>query len=107
MIKKNNENNNDNNNKENESKINNNSKVHDSSYYMRLSEKLSLYITNYFNKFRKYPNTSLSFYKYGRLIGQGAFGKVNLGLNILTGRVVAIKSFMKKDLEINGENMKN
>ena len=106
LIKKNNENNNDNNNKENESKINNNSKVHDSSYYMRLSEKLSLYITNYFNKFRKYPNTSLSFYKYGRLIGQGAFGKVNLGLNILTGRVVAIKSFMKKDLEINGENMK-
>ena len=88
-----------------DSKINN-SKIHDSSYYMRLSEKLSLYIKNYCNKFRKYPNTSLSFYKYGRLIGQGTFGKVNLGLNILTGRVVAIKSFMKKDLEMNGDNMK-
>ena len=48
------------------------------------------------NKFKKYPDTSLSFYKYGRLIGQGAFGKVNLGLNVLTGRVVAIKSFIKK-----------
>ena len=29
----------------------------------------------------------------GKVLGQGGFGKVNLGLNILTGRVVAIKSF--------------
>ena len=94
------------NDKNNQSQINNNSNIHDSSYYMKLSEKLSSYIKNYYNKFKKYPDTSLSFYKYGRLIGQGAFGKVNLGLNILTGRVVAIKSFMKKNLEINGENMR-
>ena len=94
------------NDKNNQSQINNNSNIHDCSYYMKLSEKLSSYIKNYYNKFKKYPYTSLSFYKYGRLIGQGAFGKVNLGLNILTGRVVAIKSFMKKNLEINGENMR-
>ena len=94
------------NDKNDQSQIDNNSNIHDSSYYMKLSEKLSTYIKNYYNKFKKYPDTSLSFYKYGRLIGQGAFGKVNLGLNILTGRVVAIKSFMKKNLEINGENMK-
>ena len=91
--------------KDNQS-INNNSNIHDNAYYMRLSQKLSTYITNYYNKFKKYPDTSLSFYKYGRLIGQGAFGKVNLGLNILTGRVVAIKSFIKKNLEANGENMR-
>ena len=48
----------------------------------------------------------MQFYKYGRLIGQGAFGKVNLGLNILTGRVVAIKSFNKLNLNSNSENMK-
>ena len=46
----------------------------------------------------------ISFYKYGRIIGQGAFGKVNLGLNILTGRVVAIKSFNKQSLD--NENKK-
>ena len=32
------------------------------------------------------------------MIGKGAFGKVNLGLHILSGRLVAIKSFNKKDL---------
>jgi MAP/microtubule affinity-regulating kinase len=41
----------------------------------------------------------VSFYKYGRLIGKGAFGKVNLGLHILTGRIVAIKSFNLKKLK--------
>lgn len=37
----------------------------------------------------------MNFYKIGRLLGRGAFGKVNLGLHILTGRLVAIKSFNK------------
>jgi serine/threonine protein kinase len=59
---------------------------------MESSLSLTDYIRNYYKKNKKYPNTNLSFYKYGRLIGQGAFGKVNLGLNVLTGRVVAIKS---------------
>ena len=35
------------------------------------------------------------FYKYGRLLGRGAFGKVNLSLHVATGRLVAIKSFNK------------
>ena len=42
-----------------------------------------------------YPSSDISFYKFGRVIGKGAFGKVNLGLHILTGRIVAIKSFNK------------
>ena len=62
--------------------------------------------SRYYNKYKKYPDTSLQFYKYGRLIGQGAFGKVNLGLNILTGRVVAVKSFNKDNKGLNEENMK-
>jgi serine/threonine protein kinase len=40
----------------------------------------------------------LKFYKYGRLLGRGAFGKVNLALHSLTGRLVAIKSFNKSKL---------
>ena len=79
---------------------------YDSNYYMKESRKLSRYISKYYNKYKKYPETSLQFYKYGRLIGQGAFGKVNLGLNILTGRIVAVKSFDKNNSELTGDNMK-
>lgn len=32
------------------------------------------------------------------MIGKGAFGKVNLALHILSGKLVAIKSFNKKNL---------
>ena len=80
--------------------------IHDSFYYLKESKKLSDYIKNYYKNNKKYPETNLNFYKYGRLIGQGAFGKVNLGLNVLTGRVVAIKSFNKSNLNSNSENMK-
>ena len=80
--------------------------IHDSFYYLKESKKLSDYIKNYYKNNKKYPDTNLNFYKYGRLIGQGAFGKVNLGLNVLTGRVVAIKSFNKLNLNSNSENMR-
>ena len=68
----------------------------DSKYYMDKSISLSNYIKNYYNKNKSYPPTNINFYLYGRRLGQGAFAKVNLGLNVLTGRVVAIKSFKKK-----------
>ena len=77
---------------------------HDCNYYLKNSKNLSLYIISYKKKYNEYPETSLSFYKYGRLIGQGAFGKVNLGLNVLTGRVVAVKSFNKQKLDNEKEN---
>ena len=82
------------------------SKTKDSNYYMEKCKSLSNYIKKYYQENKKYPSTNLNFYLYGRLIGQGAFGKVNIGLNILAGRVVAIKSFNKKELDKNGENMK-
>lgn len=53
-----------------------------------------------------YPKSQVSFYKYGRLIGNGAFGKVNLGLHILTGRIVAIKSFNKKISKMKEQKLK-
>ena len=70
----------------------------DSNYYSQESENLSKYIKDYFNTHSCYPPTDISFYKFGRMIGRGAFGKVNIGLNILTGRIVAIKSFNKNNL---------
>lgn len=51
-----------------------------------------------YSKNKDYPPTTLRFYKFGRLLGRGAFGKVNLGLHVLTGRLVAIKSFNKSAL---------
>ena len=57
-----------------------------------------MYIKKYFKEKGHYPKSNLSFYKYGRLLGKGAFGKVNLALHIASGKLVAIKSFNKKKL---------
>ena len=84
----------------NESKIKiKNALIKEGIYYLKQSEKLSLYLKKYYNKYHDYPKTKLFFYKFGRLIGRGAFGKVNLGLHVLTGRIVAIKSFNKNKLK--------
>jgi serine/threonine protein kinase len=44
------------------------------------------------------PPTAAQFYRIGRLLGKGAFGKVNLGMHKLTGKMVAIKSINKEYL---------
>ena len=69
------------------------------SCYNRDMEIISNYIKNYYSKYKKYPKTKMNFYKYGRLLGKGAFGKVNLSLHVLTGRLVAIKSINKSKLQ--------
>ena len=82
----------------NNSKISNsNSSIYDFNYYMNESNKLSEYIKLFYKLNNTYPNSKIKYYKIGRKIGQGAFGKVNIGLHILTGRVVAIKSFKKEN----------
>ena len=75
-------------------------------YYLHEAETLSNYIKQYYTKYNSYPITKVSFYKFGRLIGRGAFGKVNLGLHVLSGKIVAIKSFNKKKLENNAAYLK-
>ena len=47
----------------------------------------------------KYPESNINYYLYGRQIGHGAFGQVNLALHIASGRLVAIKIFAKKNLK--------
>ena len=69
----------------------------DYNYYNEESIKLSNMIKTYINKNNNYPKTNLSYYKIGRSIGHGAFGKVNIALDILSGHIVAIKSFNKKN----------
>ena len=41
------------------------------------------------------PATSIDFYRIGKILGKGAFGKVNLAVHYLTSQVVAIKSINK------------
>jgi len=69
------------------------------SIYNRDMEIILSYIKQYYQKYKKYPSTKMKFYKYGRLLGKGAFGKVNLCLHVLTGRLVAIKSINKTKLK--------
>ena len=73
--------------------------------YMEQSIKLSQFIKNYYIKNKCYPKTSLNFYRIGRIIGQGGFAKVNLGLNVLSGRIVAIKSLNKTIKTKYGDNL--
>ena len=58
-------------------------------------------IVDCFEKYKKPPKTQLELYKIGKMLGKGAFGKVNLGLHRLTRKLVAIKSinmdFMKEE----------
>ena len=69
----------------------------DVNHYKSECKKLSEKIKNYHlqNNIKEYPKTTIDFYKIGRCIGRGAFGKVNLSLHILTGKIVAIKSINK------------
>jgi hypothetical protein len=46
--------------------------------------KLSKLIQLNFKKFSEAPETTSEFYKIGRVLGRGAFGKVNLAAHKLT-----------------------
>lgn len=82
----------------NETNLSLQSTVREALFYLREKEKIAHYINQYYSSNGVYPETQFSFYKYGRLIGKGAFGKVNLALHIGSGRLVAIKSFNKTKL---------
>lgn len=47
----------------------------------------------------KEPETKGKFYRIGKLLGRGAFGKVSLGMHKATNQLVAIKSINKEFLE--------
>jgi hypothetical protein len=60
-------------------------------------------------QFKEHPKTVLDFYIVGRVLGRGAFGKVNLCVHKLSGKLVAIKSLHKQFLasEQNNSKFKN
>ena len=73
------------------------SQSRDCLFYQSELDRLSNYIKAYFSKNNAYPESNIQFYLFGREIGHGAFGKVNLCLHIGSGHLVAMKTFVKKD----------
>jgi len=51
-----------------------------------------------FRQTKSAPNTTVDFYRIGKVLGKGAFGKVNLALHKLSGRFAAVKSINKQYL---------
>ena len=66
---------------------------------MQERDQLIKYIKQYIKKNNELPPTTLNFYKFVKLIGKGAFGKVTLGVNKLTGKQVAIKTIEKNYMQ--------
>ena len=62
-------------------------------------DKLIRYIKAHVKKHGTIPHTSLEFYKFVKLLGKGAFGKITLGIHKLTGKYVAIKSIDKANIK--------
>ena len=60
--------------------------------------QLSKKIKEAFAKKDDAPETTTEFYRAGKMLGRGAFGKVNLGMHKLTRKLVAIKSINKEYL---------
>lgn len=42
------------------------------------------------------PKTTPEFYRAGKMLGRGAFGKVSMGMHKLTRKLVALKSINKE-----------
>lgn len=66
----------------------------------RVAEMLELThaIKTAFGTTQEAPKTQPEFYRAGKMLGRGAFGKVNLGMHKLTRKLIAIKSINKEYL---------
>lgn len=55
-------------------------------------------IDSNFRNYQEPPQTTLDFYRIGKMLGRGAFGKVNLAMHKLVRKLVALKSLNKECL---------
>jgi len=62
-------------------------------------EKLKKMMRLHFKNYNSPPPTSSDFYRIGRVLGKGAFGKVSLAMHKLAEQLVAIKSMSKETLQ--------
>lgn len=59
---------------------------------------ISTVVKENFIKHKEAPVTTTDFYRAGKMLGKGAFGKVSLGMHKLSRKLVAIKSINKEYL---------
>ena len=78
----------------------------DMSPRLRFKNRLRKQIKVSFNKYGEPVKTSQEFYRIGKLLGKGAFGKVNLAMHRLCEQLVAIKSINKQYLTEDISNKK-
>ena len=57
--------------------------------------KLSKLVKLSFRQQTQAPQTTIDFYRIGKILGKGAFGKVNLAVHKLTECLCAVKSINK------------
>ena len=74
--------------------------------YSKDLSKLQKLIRFNFRKFNEPPTTTSEFYRIGRVLGRGAFGKVNLAAHKISEQLVAIKS-INKDVLRSSKNQGN
>lgn len=74
--------------------------------YSKDLSKLQRLIRFNFRKYNEPPGTTSEFYRIGRVLGRGAFGKVNLAAHKLSEQLVAIKSINKEFLRSSKHNNK-
>ena len=84
------------------------SAVSDPSMTPRTKEnrKLIKHIKLSFKQTGKAPNTTVDFSKIGKVLGKGAFGKVNLCMHKLTSKFAAVKSINKQYLNEEAQSKK-
>jgi len=62
----------------------------------KINARLQKKIRISFQKVNQPPETQCENYKIGKVMGKGAFGKVNLAIHRLSGKFVALKSINKQ-----------
>lgn len=55
-------------------------------------------LQNAFRQNGQPPLTDITFYRIGKMLGRGAFGKVNLAMHKIVRKLVALKSLNKQAL---------
>jgi serine/threonine protein kinase len=63
-------------------------------------------LINFIKQQHECPCTSVDFYRVGRVLGKGAFGKVHIAIQVLTKQLVAIKSINTEHFKDSGQSKK-